>query len=198
MRNVRKMAATTVSLIILVIGVGLLTRWCKTHPGRFLFAMQSLLSYRFRFGDLQNTLIRISFWLMLIASGSMAIFHQESGINVVKSFGTPIIFTLLNAGWACVAMYRSVNTIWFWLFYQILLIICIKASYGKLCALNGIVPSSLKAILKNRPSRTGKSRLSIVDQSVIYVMVIVMVVDRFALLASLVVFFIQYKQAFGL
>lgn len=197
MTTVRKMTKTTVTLIILAVGLTLIMRWCRTLPGEFFYKMEYLLRSKTQIGGFHSFLIPVSFWLLLIASGIEAIYCEKNGVYVLSPFGTPLIFSMCVAVWGLVATSTRVNILWFWLFCYVGLIICVRIAYGRLSNIKGAGPSKIKLLLKSPPSKNDGD-VSIIDRSVLYVAKIVMLVDWFALLISTIVFCIQYKQIFGL
>lgn len=194
---VRKTTKTTLTLIILAIGIALLMRWCGTLSGEFFYKMELLLNSKGRIGGFHSFLISISFWLLLIAAGIEAVFREKNGFYVFGSFAAPIFFSLSVAAWGLAATSTRVNVIWFWLFYYAGLIICIRIAYGRLSSIKGAAPSKLKQLFTNPPSKN-VGDISLIDRSVLYVTQIVMLTAWFALLISTIVFCIQYKQIFGL
>lgn len=197
MTTVRKTAKTTVTLIILAIGLALLMRWCGTLSGEFLYKMESLLNSKTQIGGFHSFLIRLSFWLLLIASGIEAVYREKNGVYALGSFGVPIIFSMCVAVWGLVATSTRVNILWFWLFYYVGLFISARISYSRLSSIKGAGPSKIKLLMKSPPSKNDGD-ISIIDRSVLYVAKIAMLVDWFALLIAAIVFCIQYKQIFGL
>ena len=199
MTTVRKTAKTTVTLIILAIGLALLMRWCGTLSGEFFYKMESLLNSKTQIGGFHSFLIRLSFWLLLIASGIEAVYREKNGVYALGSFGVPIIFSAFVAVWGLVATSTRVNILWFWLFYYVGLILCVRISYSysRLFNIKGDGPSIIKLLLKSPPSKNDGD-ISIIDSSVLYVAKIVLMGDWFALLIASIVFCIQYKQIFGL
>ena len=197
MTTVRKTAKTTVTLIILAIGLALLMRWCGTLSGEFFYKMEFLLSSKTQIGGFHSFLIRLSFWLLLIASGIEAVYREKNGVYALGSFGVPIIFSACVAAWGLVATSTRVNILWFWLFYYVRLILCVRISYSRLSNIKGAGPSKIKLLLKSPPSKNDGD-ISIIDRSVLYVVRIMMLVIWFAILISTIVYSIQYKQIFGL
>lgn len=197
MTTVRKTAKTTVALIILTIGLALLMRWCGTLSGEFFYKMESLLNSKAQIGGFHSLLIRLSFWLLLIASGIEAVYREKNGVYALGSFGVPIIFSACVAVWGLVATSTRVNKLWFWLFYYVGLILCVRISYSRLSNIKGAGPSKIKLLLKSPPSKNDGD-ISIIDRSVLYVAKIVLLGDLFALLIASIMFCIQYKQIFGL
>lgn len=197
MTTVRKTAKTTVTLIILAIGLALLMRWCGTLSEEFFYKMESLLNSKTQIGEFHSFLIRLSFWLLLIASGIEAVYREKNGVYALGSFGVPIIFSACVAVWGLVATSTRVNILWFWLFYYVGLILCVRISYSRLSNIKGAGPSKIKLLLKSPPSKNDGD-ISIIDRSVLYVVRIMMLVIWFAILISTIVYSIQYKQIFGL
>lgn len=197
MTTVRKTSKTTVTLIILAIGLALLMRWCGTLSGEFFYKMEFLLNSKTQIGGFHSFLIRLSFWLLLIASGIEAVYREKNGVYALGSFGVPIIFSACVAVWGLVATSTRVNILWFWLFYYIGLILCVRISYSRLSNIKGAGPSKIKLLLKSPPSKNDGD-ISIIDRSVLYVVRIMMLVVWFVILISTIVYCIQYKQIFGL
>lgn len=197
MTTVRKTAKATVTLIILAIGLTLLMRWCGTLPGEFFYKIESLLNSKTQIGGFHSFLIRLSFWLLLIASGLEAVFREKNGVYILTSFGVPIFFSMCVAVWGLVATSTRVNILWFWLFYYAGLIICVRILYSRLSNIKGAGPSKIKLLMKSPPSKNDGD-ISIIDRCVLYVAQIAMLVDWFTLLIFTIVYCIQYKQIFGL
>lgn len=197
MTTVRKTAKTTVTLIILATGLALLMRWCGTLSGEFFYKMEFLLNSKTQIGGFHSFLIRVSFWLLLIASGIEAVYREKNGAYVLGSFGTPIIFSMCIAVWGLVATSSRVNMLWFWLFYYAGLIVCVRISYSRLSNIKGAGPSKIKHLLKSPPSKNDGD-ISIIDRRVLYVTQIILLIAWVALLIATIVFCIQYKQLFGL
>lgn len=197
MTTVRKTAKTTVTLTIVAVGLALLMRWCRTLQGEFFYKMETLLISKAQIGGFHGFLIPVSFWMLLIASGIEAIYREKNGIYVLGAFGTPIIFSLCVAVWGLVATSTSVNILWFWLFYYVGLVICVRISYSRLSNIKDAGPSKIKLLLKSPPSKNDGD-ISIIDRGVLYAAKIMMLADWFALMISTIGFCIQYKQIFGL
>lgn len=197
MTTVRKMTKMSVTLIILAVGLALPMRWCGTLSGEFFYKMESLLNSKTQIGGFHSFLISLSFWGPLIASGIETVYHEKNGVYALGPFGVPIIFSMCVVVWGLVATSTRVNILWFWLFYYIGLIICVRISYSRLSNIKGAGPSKIKLLLKSPPSKNGGD-ISIIDRSVLYVAKIMMLVDWFTLLIATIVFCIQYKQIFGL
>ena len=197
MTTVRKTTKTTVTLIILAVGVALLMRWCGMLPGKFFYKMRALLYSKAQIGGGYSFLIFLSFWLLLIVSEIEVIYREQTGVHAVGSFGAPIIFSICVAVWGVVATSARVNTLWFWLFYHVGLIICIRIAYNRLSNIKGAGSSKIKLLVKSPPSKSDDD-ISLIDRSVLYITKIVMLVDWFALLISVIVFCVQYKHILGL
>lgn len=197
MTTVRKTAKTTVTLIILAIGLALLMRWCGTLSGVFFYKMESLLNSKTQIGGFHSFLIRFSFWLLLIASGLEAVYREKNGVYILTPFGVPIVFSMCVAVWGLVATSTRVNILWFWLFYYAGLIICVRILYSRLSNIKGTGSSKIKLLMKSPPPKNDGD-ISIIDRSVLYGAKIAMLVDWFALLIFTLVYCIQYKQIFGL
>ena len=204
MTTVRKTAKTTVTLIVFAIGLVLLIRWCGTLSGEFFYKMKSLLNSKTQIGGFHSFLIRLSSRLLLIASGIEVVFREKNGVHALGSFGVPIIFSMCIA-WGGLVVFVSIdratsvqtNILWFWLFYYIVLFICVRNSYSRLSSIKGAGSSKIKLLVQNPPSKNDGD-VSIIDRIVLYGAKIVLLVDWFALLIATVVFCIQYKQIFGL
>ena len=186
MTTVRKTAKTTVTLLVLAIGLALLMRWCRTSYGVFFYNMEALLISKARIGRFHNFLIPFSFWLLLIESVIEVIYREKNGVHALSSFGVPFIFSMCIAVWGLAAASTWVNILWFWLFYYVGLFICIRISYKRLSSIKGAGPS------KNN------GNVSIVDRTVLHAVKIVMLVDWFAILIAAIMLCIRYKQFFGL
>ncbi len=200
MTTVRKMTKTTATLVILAVVLTLLMRWCGTLSGEFFYTLDALLNSRALIGGFHSILISFSFWLLLIVSGIKAVHYEESGVHALVLFALPFIFSVCVAVWGLVAMSTQVNLLWFWLFYSVGLIICVRISYGSLSYIAGPGPWKKKQQMKNSSYKNPKNYgdAGMVDQSVLYAAKTVMLVDWFALLISAVVYCIQYRQIFGL
>lgn len=197
MTTVRKMSETTVTLIILAVGLTILMRWYGTLSGEFFYKMEALLNSKAQIGGFHSFLISLSFWLLLVASGIETVYREKNGVYAMGPFGAPIIFSAGVAVWGLVATSTRVNILWFWLFYYVGLIVCIRISYSRLSKTKGAGPSKIKLLVKSPPSKNDGD-VSIIDRSVLYVGKIVLLVDWFALLITAIVFCIQYKQIFGM
>ena len=197
MTTVRKTAKTTVTLIILAVGMALLMHWCGTLSGEFFYKMEALLNSKGQIGGFHSFLIHVSFWLLLIASGIETVYREKSGVYALGPFGAPIIVSACGAVWGLVATSTRVNILWFWLFYYVGLVVCIRISYSRLSNIKGAGPSKIKLLVKSPPSKNDGD-VSIIDRSVLYGAKIVLLCDWFALLIAAIVFCIQYKQIFGL
>lgn len=197
MTTVRKMTKTTVTLIILAVGLTLLMRWCGTLSGAFFYKMEALLNSKAQIGGFHGFLIPLSFWLLLVSSGIETVYREKSGVYALGSFGAPIIFSACVAVWGLVATSTRVNILWFWLFYYVGLIVCIRISYSRLSNIKGAGPSKIKLLVESPPSKNDGD-VSIIDRCVLYGAKIILLVNWFALLIAAIVFCLQYKQIFGL
>lgn len=195
MTTVRKTTKTTVTLIILALGLALLMRWCGTLSGEFFYKMEALLSSKVQIGGFHSFLTPLSFWLLLIASGIESVYREKSGVYAVGSFGVPIIFSACVAVWGLVATSTRVNIMWFWLFYYVGLIICVRIAYGKLSSIKGSGPAKIKLFLKSPPAKND-GNVSLVDRTVLYIARVVLLADCIALFVSAVVFCVQNRHYF--
>jgi len=91
----------------------------------------------------------------------------------------------------------EVNIQWFWLFYYVGLIVCIKIVYGRISGIKGAGDSKIQIFLKT-PLSKNDADVSIVDHIVLYVCKVALLFDWFMLFASFVVFCIQNKMIFGI
>ena len=197
MTTVRNATKTTATLITLIIVIALLTHFFGKLTREPFYGMGALLRSKTLIGGFHSALLSISFWLLLMASGVEAIFRENSGVYIFGSFRTPLIFSLCFAVLGIIALLARINIIWFWLFYFIGLIVCVKIAFGGLSRIKGAGPSKIKLFFTSPPSKNDAD-VSIVDRWVLYVVRFVMLVDWFALLLSFVIFCIQNRHIVGL
>ncbi len=186
MTSVRETTKTTVTLLVFAVGVALLMRWCGTLRGAFFFQMKSLLHSRAQIGRLHSFLISLSFRLLLTASCIEAVYNKRRGVNALGSFEFPMVFSACVALWGIAATSVRVSIPWFWLFYYVGLMICVRITYRRISSIKVAVPDG------------NDGNVSAVDRAVLYFAKAVMLADGFALLISAVQFFVQHKQSLGL
>ena len=197
MTSARKAAKTTATLVVLIIGITILMRWCETLSDGFIYQTNLLLNSKSQIGGYHSFIVSLSFWLLLISSGIDAVFKGKSGVYIIDSFGVPITFSLCVAVWGLAAVSTQVNIDWFWLFYYVGLIICIRIAYGRISNIKGAGPSKIILFLKSAPSKND-SEVSIIDRCILYVTKVVMLMNWFALILSCIIFCAQYNQIFRL
>lgn len=197
MTSVRKAAKTTVTLIILLIGIVVLTNYCETKAGDFFYKIERLMDSKNQIGALHSFIISFSFMLLLIAAVIDSVFRDKVALSVLGSFSLVITISVCVAVCAIYMKLSRESYVWFWLLYYIGLIVCSRMAYGRVSGITGAGPAKIALLLKSTPSKNDSSA-SIIDRTVIYALQIVMIFDQYTLIIGAAVYCIQNKHIFGL
>lgn len=194
--TVRKIAKTTFSLLILALGMLILTRWCNAQSDGFAYRIRLLLWSKAQIGSVHSFLVSFSFWMLLLSSAVDSVFREKSGLYIFDSFGIPIALFSYVAIWVAFARSANIDIRWFWLFYYIVLIICMKISFNGLSNIKGGGASKLKVFLKTPPKENDVD-VHIFDRYVLWVVRAILLFLWFSSFVALVIFCIQHRQIFG-
>lgn len=195
MSNVRKSSKTTVTLLVFCIGLFWLTAWCQTLDSDFITQMNLLLSSNRLLGRFHVLLLKTAFWMILIASGTDAIFSEKSALSVIGSFILPIIFSIACAVWALVSIDSYVDLRWFWLFYTLALTFCTRKSFKKLANHHDASLMKINAFIKSI-SRKKNCNNSKADYYVIYFLRLLLLIMWILLIIAAIVFCINHREIF--
>lgn len=196
MMTVRKTANTTFTLIILTFGIIILTHWCDAQHAGFFYRMRLLIGTKVQIGSLHSLVVSFSFWMLLLSSAVDSVFREKSGLYIFDSFGIPIALFSYVAIWVAFARSANIDIRWFWLFYYIVLIICMKISFNGLSNTKGGGASKLKVFLKTPPKENDVD-VHIFDRYVLWVVRSILLFLWFISFVALVIFCIQHRQIFG-
>ena len=130
MNTVRHNAKKTAILIISILGLVALTKWCDTIPHEAEYHIQRTLMLKPAFRMIQS----IGFWSLFVVSVMYAIISDCSGFKVLQAFVIPLTISVIAA---IAALIPEISFHWYWAGYFILLIFGTKSSFKKLASLNG-------------------------------------------------------------
>lgn len=193
MNTVRHSAKTTATLIIFILGLVALAKWCDTIPHEAVYFVQRTLSNQIMLEPAFRIIQSISFWSLLIVSVEYAIISDCSGFKVFRAFAVPLTISVIVA---VAALIPEIRFHWFWAGYFILLIFGIKSSFKKLSSLNGSTNKLFSFIkeLGKKSSIQGNS----IDYYVIYVTKVLLLALFVALVLSLTIFCVINRYKLGL
>ena len=193
MNTVKHSAKTTATLIIFILGLVALAKWCDTIPHEAVYFVQRTLSNQIMLEPAFRIIQSISFWSLLIVSVEYAIISDCSGFKVFRAFAVPLTISVIVA---VAALIPEIRFHWFWAGYFILLIFGIKSSFKKLSSLNGSTNKLFPFIkeLGKKSSIQGNS----IDYYVIYVTKKKILALFVALVLSLTIFCVINRYKLGL
>lgn len=193
MNTVKHSAKTTATLIIFILGLVALAKWCDTIPHEAVYFVQRTLSNQIMLEPAFRIIQSISFWSLLIVSVEYAIISDCSGFKVFRAFAVPLTISVIVA---VAALIPEIRFHWFWAGYFILLIFGIKSSFKKLSSLNGSTNKLFPFIkeLGKKSSIQGNS----IDYYVIYVTKVLLLALFVALVLSLTIFCVINRYKLGL
>ena len=193
MNTVKHSAKTTATLIIFILGLVALAKWCDTIPHEAVYFVQRTLSNQIMLEPAFRIIQSISFWSLLIVSVEYAIISDCSGFKVFRAFAVPLTISVIVA---VAALIPEIRFHWFWAGYFILLIFGIKSSFKKLSSLNGSTNKLFSFIkeLGKKSSIQGNS----IDYYVIYVTKVLLLTLFVALVLSLTIFCVINRYKLGL
>ena len=193
MNTVKHSAKTTATLIIFILGLVALAKWCDTIPHEAVYFVQRTLSNQIMLEPAFRIIQSISFWSLLIVSVEYAIISDCSGFKVFRAFAVPLTISVIVA---VAALIPEIRFHWFWAGYFILLIFGIKSSFKKLSSLNGSTNKLFSFIkeLGKKSSIQGNS----IDYYVIYVTKVLLLTLFVALVLSLTIFCVINRNKLGL
>lgn len=193
MNTVKHSAKTTATLIIFILGLVALAKWCDTIPHEAVYFVQRTLSNQIMLEPAFRIIQSISFWSLLIVSVEYAIISDCSGFKVFRAFAVPLTISVIVA---VAALIPEIRFHWFWAGYFMLLIFGIKNSFKKLSSLNGSTNKLFSFIkeLGKKSSIQGNS----IDYYVIYVTKVLLLTLFVALVLSLTIFCVINRNKLGL
>lgn len=193
MNTVKHSAKTTATLIIFILGLVALAKWCDTIPHEAVYYVQRTLINQIMLEPAFRIIQSISFWSLLIVSVEYAIISDCSGFKVFRAFAVPLTISVIVA---VAALIPEIRFHWFWAGYFILLIFGIKSSFKKLSSLNGSTNKLFPFIkeLGKKSSIQGNS----IDYYVIYVTKVLLLALFVALVLSLTIFCVINRYKLGL
>ena len=193
MNTVKHSAKTTATLIIFILGLVALAKWCDTIPHEAVYFVQRTLSNQIMLEPAFRIIQSISFWSLLIVSVEYAIISDCSGFKVFRAFAVPLTISVIVA---VAALIPEIRFHWFWAGYFILLIFGIKSSFKKLSSLNGST-NKLFPFIKEFGKKSSIQGNSI-DYYVIYVTKVLLLALFVALVLSLTIFCVINRYKLGL
>ena len=134
MNTVKHSAKTTATLIIFILSLVALTKWCDTIPHEAVYHIQRTLNTQFMLEPVFRIVQSIGFWNLLVVSVMYAIISNCSGFKVLQAFAIPLTISIIVT---IATLIPEISFHWFWAGYFILLIFGIKSSFNKLSSLNG-------------------------------------------------------------
>lgn len=191
MNTVQRSAKTTATLIIFILGLVALTKWCDTIPHEAIYYIRRTLNNQIMLEPPFKFIQRISFWSLLIVSVEYAVLNGCSGFKVFQAFAIPLTISVITA---IAALIPEIRFHWFWAGYFLLLIFGINSSFKKLSSLNGSTNklfSFIKEIGKS-PSIEGNA----IDYYFVYVMKVLLFALFMVLVLSLTIFCVINRYSF--
>lgn len=193
MNTVKQSAKITATLIIFILGLAALTKWCDTIPHEAVYYIQRTLNNQIMLEPTFKFIQSISFWSLLIVSLEYAVLNSCSGFKVLQAFAIPLTVSVITA---IAALIPEIRFHWFWAGYFILLIFGIKSSFKKVSALNGST-NKLFPFIKEI-SKKSSIKGNAIDYYVVYVTKVLLLVLFAALILSLTIFFVINRSSFGI
>ncbi len=193
MNTVKHSAKTTATLIIFILGLVALTKWCDTIPHEAVYHIQHTLNNQLMLEPAFRIIQSMSFWSLLIVSVVYAIINNCSGFKVFQAFAIPLTITVIVA---IAALIPEISFHWFWAGYFILLIFGTKSSFKKLSTLNGSTNKLFTFIkeIGKKPSIEGNA----IDYYVVYAAKVLLLALFVALVLSLTIFCVINRHSFGI
>lgn len=193
MNTVKHSAKTTATLIIFVLVLSALTRWCNTIPYEVVYRIQRALNSQFILEPAFRIIQSISFWSLLIVSAVYAIISDCSGFKVLQAFAIPLTISVIVA---IATLISEISFHWFWAGYFILLIFGVKSSFVKLSSINRSNSKlfSFASELRNKPNIEGNH----IDFFVVYIAKVLLLTLFVALVLSLIIFCVINRHGFGI
>lgn len=193
MNTVKHTSKTTATLIVFILGLVALTKWCDTLPDQVINNIQHILNTKVMLEPFFAVVQSVSFWILLIVSVVYAIMEGCSGFKVFRAFSVPITISII----AIIGTFiPGIGFHWFWTGYFVLLILGIKNAFKKMSSLNKsddkIIPFAKG--LGKRPNIEGNA----VDFYVVYVTKILLLVLFIVIILSLIVYCIINRYNFGI
>lgn len=191
MNTVKHSAKTTATLIIFILGLVALAKWCDTIPHEAVYLVQRALGNQIMLEPAFRIIQSISFWSLLIVSVEYAIISDCSGLKVFRAFAVPLTISVIVA---VAALIPEIRFHWFWAGYSILLIFGIKSSFKRLSSFNGSTNKLFSFIkeLGKKSSIQGNS----IDYYVIYVTKVLLLALFMALMLTLTIFCLTNRYSF--
>lgn len=197
MTTVRKMSKTTLTLLAVTAVIVLFSYLCSSLFNSFFRTMKSLLGTKERIGLLYNCVVSASFWILLAASVVESIQREKSGYIIYELFIIPLVFSGLVAIWGIVGISSRISMIWFWVFYHIVMIICLRKAYLRITKIVGGGPSKVKDFIKD-PLCQSALGVNIIDRKILCWTKVVLLSDYAMVIISLIILCIQYRSIFGI
>ena len=193
MNTVKHSAKTTATLIIFILGLVALTKWCDTIPHEAVYHIQHTLNNQFMLEPAFRIIQSISFWSLLVVSVMYAIISDCSGFKMLQAFAIPLTISVIVA---IAAFIPEISFHWFWAGYFILLIFGIKGSFKKLSSLNGSTNKLFPFIKEvgKKPSIEGNT----IDYYVVYTAKVLLLALFVGLVLSLTIFCVINRYSFGI
>lgn len=193
MNTVKHSAKTTATLIIFILGLVALAKWCETIPHEAVYYIQRTLCNQNLLEPAFRTIQSLSFLSLLIASVEYAILSDCSGFKVFQAFAIPLTISVIAA---TAALIPEIKIHWFWAGYFILLIFGNKSSFKKLSSLNSSTNKLFPFIkeLGKKPSVEGNA----IDCYVVYVTKVLLLALFVVLVLSLTIFCVINRYSFGI
>ena len=193
MNTVKHSAKTTATLIIFILGLLALTKWCDTIPHEAVYHIQHTLNNQFMLEPAFRIIQSMSFWSLLIVSVVYAIINNCSGFKVFQAFAIPLTITVIVA---IAALIPEISFHWFWAGYFVLLIFGTKSSFKKLSTLNGSTNKLFTFIkeIGKKPSIQGNA----IDYYLVFATKVLLLTLFVVLALSLTIFCVINRHSFGI
>lgn len=193
MNTVKHSAKTTATLIVFVLGLVVLTKWCDTVPHEAIYYIQRTLNSRFMLEPAFRVVQSICFWSLLVVSVEYAVINNCFGLKVFQAFAIPLTISVIAA---IATLIPEIPYHWYWAGYFVLLIFGVKSSFMKLSSINKSNSKlfSFANELRNKPNIEGNH----IDFYVVYVTKVLLLTLFVALVLSLIIFCVMNRYSFGI
>ena len=193
MNTVKHSAKTTATLIVFVLGLVVLTKWCDTVPHEAIYYIQRTLNSRFMLEPAFRAVQSICFWSLLVVSVEYAVINNCFEFKVFQAFAIPLSISVIAA---IATLIPEIPFHWYWAGYFVLLILGVKSSFTKLSSINRSNSKlfSFASELRNKPNIEGNH----IDFYVVHGTKVLLLTLFVALVLSLIIFCVINWYSFGI
>jgi len=192
--SVRKISATTFSLIVLVIGLYfLLPEIWRNLPNKVWYLFYGRFPPQYYIGNYHSFILSASAWLIVVVGIIDAILNNRIALNLLSSLKVPIVMCISIIA----LLFVPVNNYIFWGLVYIVLILAILFIFRKIILNNH--PGGKKFILFIKEIKTGAGTGGnhISDRYTVFGISILLAGVYILLLVSFVVYLIVYWGMFA-